>query len=121
MSTLFSTPNERVSKVVTLKKLKELGWMDADTFCERWFGLDQLSDDQTEKAKNAWGYRAGCVRLLSAVLRKPEKTVGSWGARFEKMPKDLETTLAYADSIRQQIQASHPDLLKLYLEREKKK
>ncbi len=91
--------------------------MDADTFCERWFEIDNLTKEEREKAKKIWGYRAKCVRLLSAVLKKPTNTVDKWGSRFEKMPKDLESTLFYADSIRLQIQTMPQDLLELYLER----
>ena len=109
--------NRRVSKIVILKLLKKLNLMNADTFCERWFGLDQLTNAEKEKAKNAWGYRAKCVRLLSSVLRKPENTVDKWGSRFERMPKDLESALIYADSIRLQIQDLPRNLLNLYLER----
>ena len=95
--------------------------MKADPFCERWFELDKLTDSEKKPAKSAWGYRAKCVRLLSAVLSKPENTVDKWGSRFERMPKDLESTLTYADSIRLQIKDLPQNLLDLYLERMKEK
>ncbi len=89
--------------------------MDANTFCERWFEIDKLTKFEKEKAKKVWGYRAKCVRLLSAVLKKPTNTVDKWGSRFEKMPKDLESSLFYADSIRLLIKTMPQDLLYLYL------
>jgi hypothetical protein len=91
--------------------------MDADIFCERWFEIDKLTEFEKEKAKKTWGYRAKCVRLLSAVLNKPTNTVDKWGSRFEKMPKDLESSLFYADSIRLLIKTMPQDLLYLYLEK----
>ena len=91
--------------------------MDANTFCERWFDMDKLTEQSKEKAKNVRGYRAKCVRLLSAVLKKPTNTVDKWGSRFEKMPKDLESTLFYVDSIRLLIKTIPQDILSLYLER----
>jgi hypothetical protein len=91
--------------------------MDANTFCERWFEIDKLTEQEKEKAKKVWGYRAKCVRLLSAVLKKPTNTVDKWGSRFEKMPKDMESTLFYVDSIRIQIKTMPQDILYLYLER----
>ena len=89
--------------------------MDANTFCERWFEIDNLTKEEREKAKKVWGYRAKCVRLLSAVLKKPTNTVDKWGSRFEKMPKDMESSLFYADSIRLLIKTMPQDLLHLYL------
>ncbi len=91
--------------------------MDANTFCERWFEIDKLTKEEKEKVKKVWGYRAKCVRLLSAVLKKPTNTVDKWGSQFKKMPKDMESTLFYADSIRLLIKTMPQDLLSLYLER----
>ena len=93
--------------------------MDADIFCERWFEIDKLTQREKEEAKKVWGHRAKCVRLLSAVLNKPTNTVDKWGSRFEKMPKDLESSLFYADSIRLLIKTMPQDLLYLYLEKNK--
>ena len=44
--------------------------MDANTFCERWFEIDKLTNQEKEKAKKVWGYRAKCVRLLGAGLTR---------------------------------------------------
>ncbi len=42
--------------------------MDTETFCDRWFGLDELEPEEREQRKQERGYRARCVRILSAVL-----------------------------------------------------
>lgn len=93
--------------------------MDAETFCDRWHRLDQLSNEERSKARSKHGYRAKCVRLIAAVLRVEESTVNSWGARFERMPEHYQTSLAYADVIRQNLQASaDTSLLDLFLDQQ---
>ncbi len=95
--------------------------MDTETFCDRWFGLDELEPEEREQRKQERGYRARCVRILSAVLKKPEKTVGNWGSRFEGMPEDYQATLAYADALRVQLKAAPDELLDLFLEQRSRK
>jgi hypothetical protein len=91
--------------------------MDAWTFCDRWFGIDQLSPAEQDKTRSRRGYRAQCVRVVAAVLRLQESTVDEWGTKLERMPENPhQAALSYADVIRQQIQASQStDLLDLYL------
>ncbi|VEP17812.1 conserved hypothetical protein [Hyella patelloides LEGE 07179] len=92
---------------------------DFSSKCNPRLNNAKLTNQEKEKAKKVWGYRAKCVRLLSAVLKKPTNTVDKWGSRFEKMPKDLESTLFYVDSIRLLIKTMPQDILYLYLERNK--
>lgn len=80
--------------------------MEAQRFCDRWFGIEDLPEEEREAARQRRGYRAQCIRLLAAILAKPEKTVNNWGARFENMPEDYRVTLHYADALRHQLQAS---------------
>jgi hypothetical protein len=108
---------KKMTETGVLKILSAVLRMDAETFCDRWFGLDQLEPEEREQVKQERGYRARCVRILSAVLRKPEKTISNWGSRFEAMPEDYEVTLTYADALRVQLQASPDRLLSLFLER----
>jgi hypothetical protein len=74
--------------------------MKAREFCRRWFGAT-LEDEQER------GYREKCVVLLSKVLHIRENTIQRWGKGldFEKMPEPYEVTLAYADIIREMIEA----------------
>jgi hypothetical protein len=94
--------------------------MDAEEFCERWYGLDLLEPDSKEKAKQVRGYRAKCVRLLCTVLQKEERTVNNWGPQFERMPSDFKVTLAFVDAIRLQIANLPEDLVNLFMERYKR-
>jgi hypothetical protein len=95
--------------------------MNAETFCDRWFGIDQLELEERERVKQERGYRARCVRVLSSVLKKPQKTVGNWGSKFEGMPEDYRATLAYADALRIQLKAAPDELLDLFLEQRSSK
>lgn len=108
---------KKMTEIEVLKILSAVSIMDAETFCDRWFGLDELEPEEKEQIKRERGYRARCVRILSAVLRKPEKTISNWGSRFEAMPEDYQVTLIYADALRVQLQASPDRLLSLFLER----
>jgi hypothetical protein len=105
-----------MTQIAVLRILSAFPRMDADTFCDRWFGLDELKPEEKEQRKQERGYRAKCVRILSAVLKKPEKTVNNWGSRFEGMPEDYQATLAYADALRVQLKAAPHELLELFLE-----
>jgi hypothetical protein len=91
--------------------------MEATEFCERWFGIHDLPDDQKREVVSQARYRAQCVHLLCTVLQKPHKTVRNWGQQFERMPEADQTALLYADALRQQIEiADDLGLLELYLE-----
>lgn len=106
----------KISEVAILIALREMELIDAQTFCDRWHKLDQLSEAERVQAKSKYGYRAKCVRLLSAVLRVKESTVNSWGDTFERMPEHYKVALTYADGIRQTISTSdNTGLLDLYL------
>ncbi|MDY6784395.1 MAG: hypothetical protein SW833_17910 [Cyanobacteriota bacterium] len=107
---------KRISQTVVLNSLSALVRMDAETFCERWFEIDSLKPPQKEQIKQERGYRARCVRILCAVLKKPHKTVDSWGAKFEKMPDDARTILAYADALRVQLKATPDEFLELFIQ-----
>lgn len=107
---------KKMTETAVLKILSALSSMDAETFCDRWFGLDQLEPEERERIKRERGYKARCVRILSSVLKKPEKTISNWGSRFEGMPEDYKVTLAYADALRVQLKASPDELLNLFLE-----
>ncbi|BAS59926.1 hypothetical protein NIES2135_20840 [Leptolyngbya boryana NIES-2135] len=107
----------RITQVTILSALQKLKTMDAWTFCDRWFGIDQLPPHEQEAARNKRGYRAQCVRVVAAVLGLQESTVDEWGTKLERMPENPhQRALAYADVIRQQIQATQStELLELYL------
>lgn len=97
----------KITHVTVLSALQKLKRIDAWTFCDRWFGIDQLPSHEQEAARSKYGYRAQCVRVLATVLQLKEETVGSWGSQFERMPENPhQITLTYADVIRQQIQAN---------------
>lgn len=68
---------KKMTETTVLSILSAFPKMDAETFCERWFGLDELEPEHREQKKRERGYRAKCVRILSAVLKKPEKTVSN--------------------------------------------
>lgn len=107
----------RISVVRILQILETLRAMDAKTFCDRWFDLDQLTAAQINETWQQRGHRAKCVRVLARVLNLEEKTIGNWGTRFERMPADHQPTLKYADALRRQIQvACEADMLGLVLE-----
>lgn len=108
--------HKKMTETAVLDVLRAFPRMDAETFCERWFGIDQLEAKEREQVKQERGYRARCVRVLSAVLKKPQKTVGNWGSKFEVMPEDYKVTLAYADALRVQLKAAPDELVSLYLE-----
>ncbi|MGB7440574.1 MAG: hypothetical protein WA919_05865 [Coleofasciculaceae cyanobacterium] len=108
-----------MTETTVLSLLSTLPRMDAETFCERWFDIDQLEPEQRERKKKERGYRAKCARVLSTVLKKPYRTVDSWGSRFEGMPEDSKATLAYADALRVQLKAAPDELLYLFLEQHK--
>lgn len=106
----------KISEVTILRVLRGLKLMDAETFCDRWFGLDQVPPDDRHQEKQKYGYRAKCVRLLVEVLRVEESTVNAWGSRFDRMPDHYKPALLYADAIRQNLQASAgTSLLDLFL------
>lgn len=107
----------RISQVTILTALQRLKTMDAWTFCDRWFGINQLPPQEQDAARSKRGYRAQCVRVVATVLGLQESTVDEWGTKLERMPENPhQKALAYADVIRQQIQASQStDLLDLYL------
>ena len=88
--------------------------MKAREFCRRWF----KSSEEDEQVR---GYREQCVVLLSKVLRVRENTIQRWGSGldFEKMPEQYEVTLAYADIIREMIEAvsTKTDMLTLVLDK----
>jgi hypothetical protein len=107
---------KKMTETTVLSILSAFPKMDAERFCERWFGLDELEPEQREQKKRERGYRAKCVRILSAVLKKPEKTVSNWGSQFEMMPEDVKATLTYADALRVQLKAAPDELLELFLE-----
>lgn len=110
-------PSYRKMNEITLRmRLKELR-MQAQDFCDRWFGLDDLPPEEREAERQVRGYRAKCVRLLAEVLQKKDSTVDKWGANFERMPPDHEPTLAYADALRLQMSATPESLMKLFLDR----
>ena len=93
--------------------------MNADKFCDRWFGFDAMSKEERMAAKGQWGHRQQRVRVLSIILDKPENTVSAWGADFERMPKDLEFALAAVDAMCLQwlaIAKARPEILKLFWE-----
>lgn len=83
----------KISEVGILRVLSSLGRMEAQEFCDRWFG-----DDEELKGKR--GYRANCARLLSQILGVEFNTVDSWGKNFERMPKEHQRTLLFADGHR---------------------
>lgn len=106
----------KLSEVAILSALRDLELLDAQTCCDRWHRLDHLPDSDRLQARAKYGYRAKCVRLLSAVLRVKESTVTTWGENFERMPEHYKTALLYADVIRQTLSASNSrGLLELYL------
>lgn len=75
--------------------------------------------------ERARGYRAECVRLLSRILGvKPETINSKWGEgiEFERMPEQYEKTLAYANSLREIVDAlgKNPELAEIIIERMKK-
>lgn len=90
-----------ISEVTILRALQGLRLLSAEEFCERWHGLERLSEADRNQAKVKWGYRAKCTRLLAAVLQLKEETVSAWGSTFERMPISHQVTLAYADVLRQ--------------------
>ncbi len=90
--------------------------MDAETFCDRWYSLDTFSTEEREEAKRQRGYRAKCKRLLAAVLHKPETTVDSWGADFERMPDDCKITLSYIDAFRMQLKSAPKEIVDAFIE-----
>lgn len=86
-------------------------------FCKRWFN----ATDDDEQVR---GYRAKCVNLLSRILGvKPETISSKWGEgiEFEQMPETYQKTLAYANSLREIVDAAgnNPDLADLVIERMK--
>lgn len=110
----MNRPN--LSEVAILIALRDLELLDAQTYCDRWHGLDHLSDLDQLQARSKYGYRAKCVRLLSAVLRVKESTVTTWGEHFERMPDHYKPALLYADVLRQTLSASNQSgWLDLYL------
>ena len=111
--------SEAVSERRILSGFRLLFVMDADQFCDRWFGLDILPVSEREKIKKSWGYKSKRVRLLSEILQKPEKTIHNWGSNFENMPNDCKPTLIYADALRIQLKAAPEVLLKILLEEKK--
>jgi hypothetical protein len=113
--------HKTMTETTVLSLLSTLSRMDAETFCERWFDIDQLAPEVKERQKQERGYRAKCARVLSTVLKKPYRTVDSWGARFEGMPDDSKATLAYADALRVQLKAAPDELLDLFLEQRSNK
>ena len=88
--------------------------MKAREFCQRWFKA--TAEDEQER-----GYREKCVVLLSKVLRARENTIQRWGSGldFERMPEQYEVTLAYADIIREMVEAvsTRTDMLSLVLDK----
>ena len=86
--------------------------MDAWEFCCRWFDIDK--NEEPER-----GYRAKCVKLLAQVIGLEVNTVERWGSNFERMPDQYRSTLSYADTLRQIIQAAsgQRSLLDAVLER----
>lgn len=107
---------KKMTETGMLSILSAVSRMDAENFCDRWFGLDEMEPEQRKQIKQERGYRARCVRVLSTVLKKPQKTVGNWGSKFEEMPTDYQATLAYADALRVQLKAAPDELLNLFLE-----
>ena len=73
--------------------------MDAWEFCVRWFEADEY--EQKER-----GFRAKCVKLLAQIIGLEVNTVERWGSNFDKMPDQYRSTLSYADTLRQIIQAA---------------
>lgn len=112
--------HKKMTETAVLSILSAFPRMKAETFCERWFGIDHLKPEEKERIKNERGYRAKCARVLTTVLKKPYRTVDSWGSRFEVMPEDCQATLAYADALRVQLKAAPDELLDLYLEQRSK-
>ncbi len=113
--------HKKMTETAVLSILSAFPRMNAETFCDRWFGIDQLELEERERVKQERGYRARCVRVLSSVLKKPQKTVGNWGSKFEGMPEDYRATLAYADALRIQLKAAPDELLDLFLEQRSSK
>ena len=109
---------KKMTVTAVLSILSAFPRMDADTFCERWFGFDQLEPEEKERIKQERGYRAKCARVLSTVLKKPYGTVDSWGSRFDGMPEDCKATLVYADALRVQLKAAPEEFLDLFLEQQ---
>jgi hypothetical protein len=118
---LATLRHRKMTQTNVLSILSAFHRMDAETFCDRWFGLDELEPEEREQKKQERGYRARSVRILSAVLKKPEKTISNWGSRFEGMPEDYRATLAYADALRVQLKAAPDELLDLFLEQRSRK
>jgi hypothetical protein len=86
--------------------------MQAREFCRRWFKA-------TPEQEMERGYREKCVNLLSQILKVRPNTIQRWGKGLDlKTPESYAVTLAYADIIRELIEATHQgtDLLKLVLE-----
>lgn len=86
--------------------------MQAREFCRRWFKATPEDEQQR-------GYREKCINLLAQVLRIKPNTIQRWGKGMElETPDQYAVTLAYADIIRELIEATHEgtDLLKLVLE-----
>ncbi|HEY9881812.1 MAG TPA: hypothetical protein V6D29_25400 [Leptolyngbyaceae cyanobacterium] len=88
--------------------------MKAREFCQRWFKA-------TEEDESKRGYRERCVILLARVLKVRENTIQRWGKglEFENMPEQYEVTLAYADIIREMLEAvsTRTDMLNMVLEK----
>jgi hypothetical protein len=120
LSRPLTFPKSRaISEEMILSGLRSGFGMDADDFCDRWFGLDSLPEKEREKVKTSWGHRAKRVKLLSEILQKPPKTVGNWGANFERMPEDCRPALIYADALRLQLKAAPEVLVNIFLENRK--
>lgn len=118
--TLTFPRSRAISEEMILSGLRSSFGMDADKFCDRWFGLDTLPEKERQKVRNSWGHRAKRVKLLSEILQKPQKTVGNWGSSFERMPEDCRPALIYADALRIQLKASPEVLVNIFLENRKK-
>lgn len=118
-SCVMTSRSKAVSERKILSVLRSLFVMDADHFCDRWFGLDSLPISEREKIKKSWGHKSKRVRLLSEILQKPEKTIHNWGSNFENMPDDCKPTLIYADALRIQLKAAPEVLLRIFLEEKK--
>ncbi|MGE5659721.1 MAG: hypothetical protein ACM37W_24270 [Actinomycetota bacterium] len=98
-------------------RLEALQTVKPREFCRLWF--NSLEEDEQVR-----GYRAKCVLLLSRILGvKPETISSKWGEgiEFDQMPEQYEKTLAYANSLREIIDAAgkNPDLADLIIERMK--
>lgn len=65
-------------------------------FCERWLGLEKMSELKRCEIVHGFGFRSQCNQILSSALGLSPETPKKWGADFEKMPQVYRYRLAQA-------------------------